>query len=201
MRYIVKVVREVERVYTDIDVDALHFRAQSGLKCLSGCSSCCTFKNIKASVLEMMPLAWHLYMNNLHQEVIDRLDQGRSMCALYQMLDTGEGLGRCLYYDQRALICRLFGNAGITIKQSRVAIYTCQTMKYADQQLFNRTLDRIQSGMVIPMAQDYQTHLDVIDFALASDIHLINQSIRKAMEKVSFHFRRKPSPHGYRRVG
>jgi Fe-S-cluster containining protein len=201
MKYLTKIVREVERLYTELDRDALQFRGQTGLKCPSGCSSCCSFKNIRASVLEMMPLAWHLFQNDQYEEVVDRLDHASSACVLYRYLDSGEGLGGCLHYDQRPLICRLFGNAGIHVKRNNIAMYTCQIMKTRDPQLFQEAMKRIQLGLEIPMAQHYQTRLDVIDFTLASELYPINQSIRKALEKVSFHFRGNPQPGDFRKVG
>jgi len=195
-----KIVREVEKIYAELDRDAIKFRIQTGLKCPTGCSTCCSFKNIKASVLEMMPLAWYLFRNDLHEEVYDRLEHASAGCALHRFLDRGDRVGGCLHYDQRPLICRLFGNAGITVKRDNIALYTCQFMKSRDPWLFQDALKRIQSGLEVPMAQHYQTRLDVIDFALASEIHPINQSIRKALEKVSFHFRGNPQPGDYRRA-
>ena len=201
MRYLQKVVRQVEKIYADLDREAMNFTARSDLHCLPGCSSCCLYKNIRASVLEMMPLAWHLYSNGLQDEVLDKLERERSVCVLHRVMDTGEGSGGCLFYEQRALICRLFGNAGIRIKDHQIAIYTCRIMKTEHAHRFGQTLERIQNDLPIPMAQDYQTRLDVIDFALASDIHPINHAIRKAMEKVSFHFRGYPRPREIRRAG
>jgi hypothetical protein len=201
MRYILKVVKEVERVYSELDREALYFKVQSGLKCPSGCSSCCTFKNIKASVLEMIPLAWHLYTEDQQDDLLQRLNQGHPVCALYKVLESGESLGGCLHYDHRALICRLFGNAGIALKDNRIGIYTCQTMKSTHSQAFSQTLGRLSNGLRIPMAQQFQTRLDAIDFTLASDIHPINRSIQKAMGKVSFHFRKRPPSPSFRIAG
>jgi Fe-S-cluster containining protein len=200
MKYIQKIVREVEKVYADLDREAMYFTGQSELNCLKGCSSCCLYKNIRASVLEMIPLAWYLHLNNQQDEVMEKLDQSRTVCVSHRILDTGEGSGGCLHYEQRPLICRLFGNAGIRIKDGQIAIYTCRIMKDADPPHFQQVMKRLQHELYIPMAQDYQTRLDVIDFALASDIHPINQSLKKAMEKVSFHFRGKPEPGQIRRA-
>ena len=201
MRYILKVVREVEAVYDRLDREALYFKANSGLKCTAGCSSCCNYKNIKASVLELLPLAWHLYMNDQHHEVLQLLDQKPSFCVNYRYIKTDERMGGCLYYDQRPLICRLFGNSGVTVKQGLIAIYTCRIMKEADPQIFEDILRRVNGELVIPMAQHYQTRLDAIDYALASDIHPINISLLRAMDKVSYHFRGQPNPQGFKKVG
>ncbi len=200
MKYIQKIVRQVEKVYADLDREAVYFTGQSGLNCLKGCSSCCLYKNIRASVLEMIPLAWYLHLSNRQDEVMEKLEQSRTVCVSLRILDTGEGSGGCLHYEQRPLICRLFGNAGIGIRDGQIGIYTCRIMKEADPPQFQRVLNRIQRELHIPMAQDYQTRLDVIDFALASDIHPINHSLKKALEKVSFHFRGKPLPGQIRRA-
>lgn len=110
-------------------------------------------------------------------------------------------MGGCRYYDQRPLICRLFGNSGVAVKQGLVAIYTCRIMKEADPQIFEDILRRVNCELVIPMAQHYQTRLDAIDYTLASDIHPINLSLLSAMDKVSYHFRGQPNPKGFKKVG
>lgn len=194
MKYIQKVVRQVEKVYSDLDREALYFTSQSGLQCQGGCSSCCHYKNIRASVLEMIPLAWFLHLSNLQDEVFEKLDQSHAVCVSLRVLDTGEGAGGCLYYEQRPLICRLFGNAGIRIRDGQTAIYTCNIMKTTDPVLFQQVMKRLQHGFRIPMAEDFQTRLYVIDFAMASEIHPVNLSLRIAMEKISFYFRGMPHP-------
>ena len=201
MNYIEEIVREVERVYDELDNKALYFRLQSGLRCVAGCSSCCTFKNIRASVLEMMPLAWYLHLNNLQDEMKEQLDRDHAYCALYKGVNADNRLGGCLYYDQRPLICRLFGNAGIPVKQGHVAIYTCRIMKSSDPQIFDETMRRIQDDLEIPMAHHFQSRLDMIEYTLACDIYPINISIQKALDKVSFYFRGKPNPRKFRRIG
>lgn len=181
-------------MYAELDQEALYFTCQSGLQCKPSCSSCCLYNNIRTSVLEMIPLAWHLHLNNLQDEVWEKIDQARPVCVSYRVLDAGDGAGGCLYYEQRPLICRLFGNSGIKIKNGQIGIYTCRVMKTEDPAYFQEVMKRIQHELAIPMAQDFQTRLDVIDFAMAIDIHPINLSLRMAMEKVSFHFRGKPHP-------
>jgi hypothetical protein len=74
-------------------------------------------------------------------------------------------------------------------------------MKTSEPEIFNETMKRIQDSLKIPMAHLYQARLDMIEYSLACDIHPINISIQKALDKVSFYFRGRPYPRKFRRTG
>ena len=57
------------------------------LFCRSGCGQCCLHPGIEASVLEMLPLALHLYDTGLAESTLDALqqhDHDQTGCFFYQ---------------------------------------------------------------------------------------------------------------------
>jgi len=201
MRYILKIVRAVEKLYAALDEDTDQFKQISGIHCIQGCSACCTKPDIEASVLEMIPLAWYLYSNSLQDRVMERIKTCGDLCSSYMLMDPGNLAGRCTFYNKRALICRLFGNSAITLKDGHLGIYTCHKLKVGEALSLRLTNEGINKGWPVPLARKYRTQLDAIDIGLAADINPINESLCKAMEKVSFHFRTRPERSGLLRTG
>lgn len=185
-------IREIERVFKQLDKETEKFGKQSGLKCLTNCNLCCMKKGLEANVLEFLPLAWYLVKNNLHEEALDLLETDPEHCInLAKSQVTGITAG-CSVYEHRGLICRLFGSSGVRDKNSRLAVYTCTHMKHEFPAEFNLTMERINSGMHIPVVTDFYYQIYYIDPLMASDYNPINVSIRKAIEKVAYYYANKP---------
>jgi len=95
-------------------------------------------------------------------------------------------------YDHRGLICRLFGSSGVRDKHSKLSVYTCTHMKAEFPVEFKQTMERINSGMNIPVVTDFYYQIYYIDPQMANDYNPINVSIRKAIEKVAYYYANKP---------
>jgi Fe-S-cluster containining protein len=185
-------IRQVEQVFTQLDKETERFGKKSNLKCLTNCNLCCLKKGLEANVLEFLPLANYLVKNNLHEAALDLLDTNPEHCInLAKNQVPGQTTG-CANYEHRGMVCRLFGFSGIKDKNSKLAIYTCSHMKEEYPEEFKSAMERINSGMEIPMVTDFYYQIYFIDTHMANDYNPINVSIRKAIEKVAYYYANKP---------
>lgn len=185
-------IRKVERVFKQLDKETEKFSKQSGLRCLTNCNLCCLKKGLEANVLEFLPLAWYLVKNNLHEAALDLLETNPEHCINLASTQVQGVTAGCSVYDHRGLICRLFGSSGVRDKNSRLAVYTCTHMKGEFPAEFKQAMERINSGMNIPVVTDFYYQIYFIDPQMANDYNPINISIRKAIEKVAYYYANKP---------
>ncbi|MDQ3534847.1 MAG: YkgJ family cysteine cluster protein, partial [Bacteroidota bacterium] len=73
-----EIVSQVEDVFIELDLDIAKFQQETGLGCIRGCGECCKKPDIEATVLEFLPLAYHLYKADLDIEVLERLENNNS---------------------------------------------------------------------------------------------------------------------------
>lgn len=179
--------RKVQRVQKVLKNAALHsekFSKRSGISCASKCHLCCLKKDISASPLEFLPLAYHLFKQDRADELYDRLEQipANDLCAMFSAF--GNTGGGCTEYVYRGLICRLFGYASNRDKQGQNRLITCKTIKetpvYA--QLTNKQMVKA------PVMSEYYMQLAAIDFSLANEQLQINHAIKRALELVMTYY-------------
>lgn len=184
-------IKEIERVFKQLDKETERFGKQSNLKCLTNCNLCCLKKDLEANVLEFLPLAYYLFQNNLHETALELLATNPEYCInLAKSQVQGQTAG-CSNYEYRGMVCRLFGFSGIKDKNSKLAIYTCSHMKNEYPLEFRNAMEHINSGMEIPMVTDFYYQIYFLDPHMANDYNPINVSIRKAIEKVAYYFENK----------
>jgi Fe-S-cluster containining protein len=180
---------QVEKFYTELDKDLAVFHSQSKLSCLSGCSACCHAPTIEATVLEMLPLAFHLYKENKAEDFYDSLIANKSsLCTLYKPLQTALRKGACADYPYRALVCRLFGSSFNRDKTGKPVMLLCKEIKNKQAEVYKTVSQEVQEGMMVPMASDYYMKLTNIDFYLTQHQYPINEAMRRALEMVMNHF-------------
>lgn len=165
---------------------ALHsekFSQTSGLSCASKCHLCCLKKDISASPLEFLPLAWDLQKRGLADAFYDRLEllPPNEICALFSALTE---TGACANYKHRGLVCRLFGFASNRDKQGHYRLVTCKTLKESEAY---KALQPATTRKA-PVVTEYYMQLAAIDFQLANEQLQINQAIKRALELVLTYF-------------
>ena len=183
---IYKKVREVEKVFNMLNQHIAVFQKESNLGCLASCGKCCSKADIEASVLEFLPLAYHLYKEKKALEVLEMLQQHDSgYCVILQPF-LGQGdRGFCANYKYRGLICRLFGFSARRDKYGSKNLVTCKTIKESQSAEYNEASNKISLGeMDVPMMSNYSMMLNAIDFQLASRYYPINTAIKMAIENV-----------------
>lgn len=186
-------IRKVERVFKQLDKETEKFGKESKLRCLTNCNLCCYKKGLEANVLEFLPLANYLVKNNLHEAALDLLDTNPEHCINLAKTQVPGKTAGCSIYDHRGLICRLFGFSAVRDKNAKLAVYTCSHMKNEFPAEYKLAMERINSGMNIPIVADFYYQIYFIDSSMANDYNPINVSIRKAIEKVAYYYACKPA--------
>lgn len=186
--------RKVQRVQKVLKNAALHtekFSNKSGITCASKCHHCCLKKDISASPLEFLPLAYHLFKEGKADEVYDRLEQlpANDLCILFSALGHA---GSCSEYTYRGLICRLFGYATNHDKQGQSRLVSCKAIKETPN------FAQLQPKVLLkaPVMTEYYMQLAAIDFKLAKEELQINQAIKRALELVMTYYMYRGSRRG-----
>ncbi len=188
-------VRQIEKVYQRMERELSRFGQTTRVGCPSGCITCCLKPDLEASVLEFLPLAWHLVTTGQHDGVIARIEEYPKVCASLNTLRTVTEQPGCRFYAHRGAICRLFGSAALrNLKTRRNTLYSCKIQKelYADR--WEEMVAQINSLKGVPLVTDYYMELQTIDPQLANDYNPINISIRKAINKVELYLSHCPKP-------
>jgi Fe-S-cluster containining protein len=181
---LIEKVRDVEKVFHDLDEAIAGFQNRSTLHCKSGCGKCCFKPDIEATALEFLPFAHHLYQQGSAYDWFEKLRTSEeTVCLILNPTQAGSGL--CSQYEHRGLICRLFGYSARTNKYGGRELVTCQIIKTEQSEAYEKIQERVRnSDEPVPVMNQYYMRLHAIDPELARDFYPINLAIRKAIETV-----------------
>lgn len=183
----------MEEAFSFLTEEMSTFQAWSKLGCKTGCGKCCTKPDVEATVLEFLPFAHDVFLQNQAEEWLDKLNSHSDpICLLFH--GTGNGGGACSQYKHRGLICRLFGFSARTNKYARKEFVTCQVIKTEQSDRYSAAVDAIEKGSVVPMISHHYMRLHSIDPDLARDFYPVNEAIKRAIETVLHYY-------AYRNVG
>lgn len=179
--------RRVEAVYGEMADTFSGYQQASGLSCRSGCGECCTQPTIEATVLEMLPLALHLFDQGKAEQTLTQLEElpEVSSCFFYQRLSFDGKQGQCSVYQQRPSICRVFGVAGYRDKQGKTALSVCKTIKADKAEKYQQHLIML-GEQPPPMMMNAKEQVNELDYSLGAKHYPINEALRLALEKVLF---------------
>lgn len=177
---------EVRQVFAELDIEIKVFMEESQLSCISGCGACCANPNVHASVLEFLPLAFDLYEKGKAEKALELLEEvgEEAFCIIYKSFSQDAKSGFCSDYANRGMICRLFGSAARRNKEGKKELITCKIIKEQKADLYQRTVQVIKEGAVVPSSGDAYSQLYNIDFQLTKEQFPINVAIKKALEAV-----------------
>ncbi|MEX2233391.1 MAG: YkgJ family cysteine cluster protein [Cyclobacteriaceae bacterium] len=180
-------VQEIEEVFALLDQEMSKFQGWSGLTCKTGCGRCCKKADIEATVLEFLPFAHHVYLQNQSWEWLGKLkEHPDAICLLFE--SGHAGAGSCSQYLYRGLICRLFGFSARTNKYAQREFVTCQVIRTEQAEAYDHTVKTIQTGGEVPVMNQYYMRLHSIDPDLARDFYPINEAIKRAIETVLHYY-------------
>lgn len=183
-------IKNVLRVYEQLDVKITEFQASSFLKCENGCGRCCDNPKITATILEVLPLAQELCRNSTVEQALSQVTKTKDndVCVFYQPDALIAGHGRCSVYPWRPLLCRLFGYSTKRNKVGKSEIMTCSTIKSRHAKEYELVKVLVQDErMEAPCAQDYALKVSHIDPYFGIEQFPINQAVRNALEKMSLY--------------
>lgn len=178
--------QEVRKVFEELDQEIKSFVDASKLTCISGCGFCCSNPKVSASVLEFLPLAFDLYEKGKAEKALNLLDQTNEgdACIIYKSFSEDGHLGLCSDYQNRGMICRLFGSSARKNKEDQKEIITCKKIKTEKKELYDTAVSAIKNNMPIPSSTDAYRKINNIDFRLTERQLPINKAIKEAIESV-----------------
>lgn len=154
------------------------------LFCRSGCGECCLHPGIEASVLEMLPLALHLYDTGMAESTLASLQQHTQHgCFFYQPSSEDRKSGQCGVYPYRPAVCRMFGAAGYRGREGEVLLSICKVIR-ADQPEAVITTIQSLSSETPPMMRNHKAQIAQLDYELSKENMPIKQATEAALEKV-----------------
>jgi len=173
---------QVRALHSELDDEIKSFQASTGLHCLNGCGKCCLKPDIEAAPLEFLPLAMSLHREGLAEAWLEKLQNQEPICKVY---DEGQsGPGKCSRYNDRGMICRLFGYSARKNKYGQKEILTCTIIKEEQKKLFELASAEIQTKLSVPVAADYYARLRAIDQEYGSNYLPVNKAILIALQIV-----------------
>lgn len=182
--YLVNKIKAINKVFDELELHISNFKEEACISCKSNCGICCQKTDIEATVLEFLPAAMNLYRSGEHEHMINQ--SGNNPYGLCVFYNPFERKGFCSRYQDRGLVCRLFGFAVSRDKYDNPVLVTCKTIKQSlDQEKLKKTIDKA------PEMAYYYLKLFGIDSSLSVQYFPINISIRKAFEIVLLYFENK----------
>lgn len=178
--------QEVRTLFNELDLEIKAFLDASQLGCIAGCGKCCANPKVNASVLEFLPFAFDMYEKGKAEAVLELLEKtsDEDFCIVYKSFSLDGASGFCSDYQNRGLICRLFGSASRTNKEAKKEIITCKIIKTQKQDEYLRAAEEVNKDMPIPSSAGTYRRLNNIDSRLAEEQLPINQAIKSALERV-----------------
>jgi Fe-S-cluster containining protein len=178
--------QEVRKVFEELDQEIKSFVDASKLTCISGCGFCCSNPKVSASVLEFLPMAFDLYEKGKAEKALNLLDQTNEddACIIYKSFSEDGHSGFCSDYQNRGMICRLFGSSARKNKDGIKEIITCKKIKTEKKDLYDTAIEAIKSEMPVPSSTDAYRKINNIDFMLTERQLPINKAIKEAIESV-----------------
>ncbi len=179
--------RRVEAVYGEIADTFSGYQQASGLSCRSGCGECCTQPTVEATILEMLPLALHLFDQGKAELTLTQLEElgdGHS-CINYQRLSFDGKQGQCNVYQHRPALCRLFGAAGYRDRTGKPSLSVCKIIKQDHPSRYQQQLIAMESDPP-PMMLLSKELVNQLDYELGAKQLPINQALQQALERVLF---------------
>lgn len=174
----------LQKLYEEMGQTFSAYQHTSGLSCMAGCGRCCLNPDVEASILEMIPLALRIYDEKKVDEWIKRLETSeQDHCLLYQSV--GENKGQCVFYQERPSICRMFGVGGSLDKRKEVTLSICKFLKeeYPDKVLQLKAEKKEDA----PIIMHWASRLTALHPELIKERYLINDALRRALEKIEFY--------------
>jgi len=176
---------EIRQVFDELGLEIKSYLEESQLTCFSGCGFCCSNPKVNSSVIEFLPLAFKLYKEGKAESVLEKLETSDDdFCILYKKTSDDGQAGFCSDYENRGLICRLFGTSSRKNKYGENELLVCNKIKIGKHEHFRKVSEAINQGMKVPSGVSNYSKLSNIDFDLTAAQFTINIAIKKAIEEV-----------------
>lgn len=183
-----EVISRVCRLFSEVDGKVEELKNLTGVHCPPMCGICCGSLKVETTLIEMMPLAEDLWKKNEADIWLDRLNSAGdiSSCVFFRKDEEVPDNGRCLVYELRPLICRLFGFFTIRDKNGKYDYGSCGVMKRKYPDNYRRALKMVTEGAHPSNVTDYSIQIISMGVGLDNKMLPINIAAKMAIEKIGF---------------
>jgi uncharacterized protein len=172
-------------IYRELEVLTLRFQNASGLRCLPGCGACCDTEEVEATVVEVIPLCWHILLSRKEERYFSAITEmeelGSQSCVIRDVTPSRQAEGYCSLYQFRPLVCRLFGFATRRDKNGGLEFMACKWLKDATPEAVKRAQIGLGSSLPLPVYQDAFMRVASLNPALGFRRLPINRAIKEAL--------------------
>ena len=178
--------REISRIYREIDQKIVLFQLATGIRCPSRCGVCCEKQTVEATVVECLPVANAIYRRGQEETTLsaieEKMNQNDFRCVLFRPDKAIQGNGRCSYYRFRPLVCRLFGFAFRTNKFGNPELCLCRVAKESNPEALEALEVGTSHGQNGPVYQHVYMRIASLKPDIGYRILPINIALRHALE-------------------
>lgn len=182
---------EVSRAYDEIESRIQSVISKTGNSCPDRCGICCSMQKVEATPLECFPIAYRWIREGreeaIHNLLQDATNRGSRQCIAYLPDPEDPARGRCGAYEDRPLLCRLFGFTANRNKIGIVRFSPCRVAREAEPETTARISMALLSISDPPIYQDLFQRVAGIDPNHGYRLMSINEAIQEAMEILYWH--------------
>lgn len=176
-------VKDLMVFYDRLEVEINVARKSCSFYCIEGCGACCysPSKNLEVTLFEAIPMAMALIERGEHEEVLQFLedgDCGERPCLFYVKSTPDGKMGSCTNYENRPLICRLFGSSVKNMStESRVPI-VCKQLKIMH---FDDKKKLSSLRELLPLAALTSAKARAFNPSLSTELLPLNEAVKRAL--------------------
>lgn len=178
--------RSVRRLFRKAEAQTLSVALQTGVRCREKCGACCLSSGVETSPIEMISVVRRLREDGRLEESLKKAESlpERSPCVLYRHVEGNPLEGQCTVYEDRPLICRLFGFSGRIEKTGELQMAFCKFHKEDfPQQTQEARLIFEASEKIPPVMSTYRMSLKAaVPQDSLTQLMPINHALLKAAE-------------------
>jgi Fe-S-cluster containining protein len=170
--YLRELSNQVEKIHAEIESVTNRFADDAGIHCIAGCNQCCESPNVHVSVVDCLPLAFHLVESGQAEEILNNASS-KPFCPV--LISHSPGKGMCGQHQHRPSLCRLFGFAAMKTRRAERDLVACPKIH---AQIAGRTIPDA------PFMEEFSRPLMALEPGTASELLPIRDALPLAISKV-----------------
>jgi Fe-S-cluster containining protein len=185
------IIASVLEIFGTIDGQVAAFQLCTGMQCPSGCGPCCLSREVRTTLVEMLPAAAEILRRGEEDPWLARIESSgdNDVCVFYNEIPEAGTGGGCRMYPWRPSVCRLFGFAAVQDKHGRPELAVCKYIKELDPDRIARARQAIGAGIKIPLFTAYSVRLAGVAPWLGAKLMPVNAALKSAIEYLGLTFR------------
>lgn len=172
----------VSALFADAERATRSFAAATGLRCPDGCGACCHDARPEVTELDVSLITRELVARGVGEATLEEARlRADDRCVFYASEAGAPHRGRCTVYEQRPMLCRLFGFGAVRGKGGpELAVCRVQRARAPEELAIAEAAARRGEA---PLFADHQSRLDGLDPARSTRKQPINVALARALER------------------